>query len=133
MKHSSIKENFIYNVIYQVLLVLLPLITSPYVSRVLSDDGLGVYSFQYTIANCFALVGMLGVNNYGNRSIAAVRDDRRKRSHTFWSIWVLQLTTSLFSLIVYIVYLAIVCRQEHLQTALALFFAVLASVVDINW
>lgn len=133
MKHSSIKMNFIYNVIYQVLLVLLPLITSPYISRVLSDDGLGVYSFQYTIANCFALVGMLGVNNYGNRSIAAVRDDRRKKSHTFWSIWVLQLTTSLVSLIVYIVYLAIVCRQDHLQTALALFFAVLASVVDINW
>lgn len=132
-QQSSIKLNFLYNTIYQVLLVILPLITSPYISRVLSDDGLGIYSYQYTIANCFALVGMLGVNNYGNRSIAAVRDDKEKRSQVFWSIWILQAFLSVVVSIAYLCYVEFFCIDEHKTVAIALWFEVLASVFNINW
>ena len=44
------KKNLIYNIIYQLLILILPLITMPYVSRVLGADGIGTYSYTYSIA-----------------------------------------------------------------------------------
>ena len=70
MEKTSIKKNFIYNIAYQVLIIILPLITTPYVSRVLGVDGVGTYSYTYSIAYYFCLFGMLGISNHGNRSIA---------------------------------------------------------------
>ena len=72
---KSIKMNFIYNLGYQVLTFLTPLITTPYLSRVLGAEKTGLYSFSYSIAYYFVLFAMLGLNNYGNREIAKVRDD----------------------------------------------------------
>ena len=74
------KKNLIYNIIYQLLILILPLITMPYVSRVLGADGIGTYSYTYSIAYYFMIFGMLGLNNYGNRTIAKVRDDKDKLS-----------------------------------------------------
>ena len=74
------KKNFIYNVIYQILILILPLITMPYVSRVLGADGVGIYSYTYSIAYYFMIIAMLGLNNYGNRTIAKVRDKDEEAS-----------------------------------------------------
>jgi len=67
---------------------------------------IGVYSYTHSITNYFVLFAVLGLNNYGNRTIALVRDDKAKVSQTFWSIYSLQLLTSIISLIVYFVYLS---------------------------
>ena len=75
-KRESLKGNFAYNLLYQILVIILPLITAPYVTRVLGADNLGVYTYSQAIANCFYLFVMLGVNNYGNRAVARIRDDR---------------------------------------------------------
>ena len=87
---SSIKKNFLYNSLYQILVMFIPLITTPYISRVLGAQGVGTYSYAYSIANYFVLFIMLGLNNYGNRTIARVRDNEEKLSKTFWSIYALQ-------------------------------------------
>ena len=73
---GSIKKNLIYNIFYQLLVILIPLITTPYISRVLGANKIGVYSYAYSIANYFVLFIMLGLNNYGNRTIASIRDDK---------------------------------------------------------
>lgn len=75
---KSLQKNFLYNVLYQILLVILPLITAPYISRTLGATAVGVYSYTYSVAYYFLLIAMLGIGNHGNRSIAAVRDDRKK-------------------------------------------------------
>ena len=93
---SSVKKNFMYNVVYQLLLIILPLITTPYISRVLGSEGVGTYAYTYTAANYFVLIAMLGVKNYGNRSIAAVRDNKELLGKTFWQIYGLQFFCSLF-------------------------------------
>ena len=77
---KNVKINFIYSTIYQMLAIITPLITSPYVSRVLGSEGVGAYSYTYSIASMFALFGMLGVNNYGNRTIASCCYDKEERS-----------------------------------------------------
>ena len=83
----STKKNFIYNLAYQILVMVLPLITTPYIARVIGPEGVGVQSYTYSVANYFVLFSVLGINNHGNRSIAMVRNDKEKLSRTFSSIY----------------------------------------------
>ncbi len=126
------KKNFIYNFIYQILILILPLITVPYVSRVLGADGIGTYSYTYSIAYYFMIIAMLGLNNYGNRSIAKVRDDKQKLSKEFWSIYKLQLITSSIMIILYLLYVLIFANQYKLIAFIQILY-VASSVFDINW
>ena len=128
---NGIKKNFIYNLFYQILTFILPLITTPYLARVLGADQTGKYSYAYSIAYYFVLFAMLGLNNYGNREIARCRDDIGARSKKFWSIFALQLCTSIVSLFAYIVY-CITCRRGDI-IALILMLYVVSACFDINW
>ena len=132
-KKSNIIINFLYSSIYQILLIILPLITSPYVSRVLGAKGLGIYSYTYAIANCFALVGMLGVNNYGNRTIAAVQGNREKRSKAFWNILSLQASVTAIVATLYLCFILFICSPEYRTMATIHLITVLTSMIDINW
>ena len=70
MKEVSIKKNFIYSMGYQILILITPFITTPYVSRVLGADGIGIYSYTSSIMSYFTLVAALGTSAYGAREIA---------------------------------------------------------------
>ena len=129
---SSIKKNFMYNVIYQMLLIVLPLITTPYISRVLGSDGVGTYAYTYTVANYFVLAAMLGVKNYGNRSIAAVRDDKKLLGKTFWQIYGLQFWCSIIALAIYFGYV-LLFEKEYRVIALIQGIYVLSGLLDISW
>ena len=67
---KSENKNFLYNVIYQIFIFIVPLITTPYISRVLGASNIGIYSYTYSIVYYFMLATMLGINNYGARTIA---------------------------------------------------------------
>lgn len=127
----SVKKNFLYNVAYQVLTLVLPLVTAPYLSRVLGSEGLGTYSYSYSVAYYFVMFAMLGVNNYGNRSIATVRDDKAALSRTFWEIWGLQAGLGLAMAVVYGLY--VVLGTGCSLTALVWVPYVLSAALDVNW
>lgn len=129
---SSIKKNFLYSSVYQILLVILPLLTSPYVSRVLEPDGLGSFSYTQSIAKYFVLFAMLGVSNYGNRSCAFVRGDKEKLSRTFCEIYTMQLCVSLICYITYII-LSFSFEKEIRLLLLLNGCYVLSAVFDISW
>ena len=63
MKEVSIKKNFIYSMGYQILILITPFITTPYVSRVLGADGIGIYSYTSSIMSYFTLVAALGTSD----------------------------------------------------------------------
>lgn len=130
---SDLKKNLAYNMLYQILLFILPLVLSPYVSRVLGAQGVGVYSYTYSIAGMAALFGMLGVNHYGNRSIAAVRDDREKRSREFWNIWFWQIVLTMAAMAGYACYLRFFCSPGLRRVSAIQILTVLNSMADINW
>lgn len=132
-KKSNVLINFLYNSIYQILLIILPLITTPYISRVLNAEGIGLYSYSYSIASVFALVGMLGINNYGSRSIAAYQDDKQKRSETFCNIFAIQFIISTIVLGVYFIYIIFICPEQYKIISIVQSLAILCSLVDINW
>nr|WP_304054053.1 flippase [Enterocloster clostridioformis] len=129
---GSIKKNFVYNSIYQILALILPFITTPYISRVLGAENIGVYSYTYSVAYYFVLVAMLGVNNYGNRSCARVRDDKFLLSKTFCEIYALQLILSILSSVVYISYVVLFSTVD-IRIALYQTLYVLSAAFDINW
>ncbi|WP_313180559.1 flippase [Lacrimispora sp.] len=128
----NIKKNFMYQSFYQILIILLPLVTSPYVSRILGAENLGIYSYTYSIATYFVLIAMLGINNYSNRAIAMVRDDREKLNKTFSSIFLLHVVISLIVLIFYIIYLVYVVKENKLYAAIQSLY-IFGALFDINW
>lgn len=129
---KSLQKNFLYNVLYQILLVILPLITAPYISRTLGATAVGVYSYTYSVAYYFLLIAMLGIGNHGNRSIAAVRDDRKKLDKTFSSIYSLQVITFSIAILAYAIYLVLFVKDNRLIVLLQLIY-VTSGLFDIGW
>lgn len=127
----KILKNFIYNFTYQILLVILPLITAPYVNRVLGAQKVGEYLYANSISYYFVLAIMLGLNNYGTRSIAIVRDDKEELSKTFISIYLLQFILAIIFLVSYIIYIY-KFKQGNIVFLLQTFY-VLSAMFDINW
>lgn len=76
----SIKRNFAYNVLLNLSKVIFPLITAPYISRVLEPDGIGLFNFARTYAEYFALFAVLGIPTYGIREVAKVHEDKSRLS-----------------------------------------------------
>lgn len=123
-------SNFIYQASYQVLLIILPIVTIPIVSSALGPAGVGKYNFVNSIVEYFILVATLGMANYGVREISIVRGDRQELSQKFWELQVLSATTALITFIAYMIF--------TLTTTDVLYFmiggiSVFSSVFDITW
>lgn len=131
IKETSIKKNFSYQMIYEVVAISLPLLTSPYTSRVLGAENLGIYSYTYSIAFYFQLFAMLGIKNYGNRAIAQVRDDSVKLCETFSSIVTLHVLNSLIMAGLYAVFIAMTAKNKIYFIIQGL--VVLSALLDISW
>lgn len=128
----SIIKNYLYNTIYQIISMLIPLITMPYLTRVFDPQQLGLNSLSLSIANYFMLFGVLGMHMYGNRQIAYVRDNKEKLAKTFWSLYTVQLATSTISLIIYyifIYYFTSVNTDIYLIQGLN----IISVMIDISW
>lgn len=132
MEKRSIKANFIYNICYQILIIILPLITAPYVSRVLGANNVGMYSYSQAIANYFYLFGLLGVNNYGNRTIAKIRDNEQNMSRIFWEIFSFQFMMGIIVSSCYMGYVMIFVDQNKIVYYVQILY-VLSSALDVNW
>ena len=132
MKKPDLKINFIYNIGYQILAVILPLITAPYIARVLGAANGGIFSKTQAFAHYFLLFAMLGVNNYGNRAIARVHDSREQRSVTFWEIYSFQCFMASICVAGYIVYCFFFAVENRMIYCLQGAY-VLSGMFDINW
>ena len=128
---NSIKKNFAYNAFYQILSFVIPLITTPYISRVLGPAPIGVYSYYYSIGTYFVLFTLLGLNNYGNREIAKTRDDVERLSTTFWNIYAVQVTCGIIVNICYMFFCFFLSDNKEVSFAMWLYVA--SAALDINW
>lgn len=132
MDKPSIKKNIAYQMAYELMVLLLPLITSPYISRVLGAEKIGIYSYTYSIATYFGMACMLGVKNHGNRAIARCKGNQKEINKTFSSVYSTQLLVSIAVFIAYI-FFAIRSSSEYRMYFLIETFYVLSCVLDINW
>lgn len=127
----SIKKNYIYNLFYQILSMIVPLITTPYLSRILGSEKIGVYSYNYSIVHYFTLFVMLGLNNYGNRTIASSRNDRKSLSKNFSNIYTFQLLCGLGVSVVYFGYIFLASANKTISIIFYLYL--LGAIFDVNW
>ena len=108
---KSIKKNYIYNLIYQIFIMIIPLITTPYLSRVMGAEKIGIYSYTYSIVTYFILFGSLGISTYAKREIAYVQDNIKQRTKIFWEIFTLKTITILISMVIYFFVFALLLLQ----------------------
>ena len=120
---KKITTNFIYNLLYQILNIVAPLVTTPYIARVLGADGVGIYSYTSTMATTFSMFAALGSGIYGQRAIAMLQDDIHSRSTVFWELLLLRAGMTLMVTGAYLA-LCLVYRSYTTYLLLCLFLVV---------
>ncbi|GHU37229.1 polysaccharide biosynthesis protein [Bacilli bacterium] len=124
-------KNMMYNTVYQILILILPLITAPYVSRTLGTTGVGIYSSTAAWLGYFVLAGGLGITLYGNREIAYHQKDKEARSRVFYELLSLKFITVALALVAYLVF---VFLQNKWQPYFLLQGITLIAVAfDVSW
>lgn len=128
---KKVIKNYLYNLGYQVLIILLPLVTTPYVSRVLGAKGIGTYGYTNSITQYFILFGCIGLNLYGQREIAYYQNDIQKRSKVFFELLLLRIITVSISIILY--YFTFCQNPTYGYIFSIQIIDVVASMFDISW
>lgn len=128
---NSVTKNYIYNVLYQVLMIILPIITTPYISRVLGAENIGIYGYTLSISAYFILFGSLGMSLYGQREIAYNQKDKREYTKVFKEILIMKSITMAFS--IFIFYFTLVLHGQYQEYYRILILEILANAIDISW
>lgn len=128
---KSLKKNYFFNTAYQLLTIIIPFITMPYVSRVLLPEGIGVYSFTSSIISYFVLFAVLGTNTYGQREISYLQDNREERTTVFWNIVTLRLISSSILLASYLVF--VWTQNDYRVIYLVLSLNLINVALDVTW
>lgn len=134
MKQKSLLKNAIYNFLYMGLNLVFPLITAPYVSRILGASNLGKVNFATVIVNWFMLFAIFGTNTYGIREIAKIRDNREKLNKIFSEIFIINGTMSLIAAVAYFI---VIFNVKQFNSELPLFLIMALSIIlnmfDMDW
>lgn len=116
---------------YQLLIIILPIITTPYLSRVLGAEKIGIYGYTISIVTYFSIFGALGINKYAQREIAYVQDNEQKRNKIFWELNIIKAITITISIVIY--YL-VFCLDGDFDIYFRILLLELSSIyLDISW
>lgn len=132
MKQQSISKNMIFQFLYQALILIIPLILAPYLTRTLQETALGVYSYTNSIAYYFVMLSMLGISRHGQRVIAQNLSNEIALRKTFWSLFFVHILVSVFFTCTYLIYIG-VCVNANKVISLIQTFYVLSALFDITW
>lgn len=131
MKKNGVAKNFVYNLIYQLLTIFLPLITTPYLSRILGAKQIGIYGYTTSIVAYFILFGSLGISMYGQREIAYYQDNKEGRSKIFWELVSIRFITLTISTLLF--YFVFVRGESYNLYYRILLIQLVANMFDISW
>ncbi len=129
---KSILKNYLYNLSYQLIILLTPLVTMPYISRVLGADGIGMYSYTTSIVTYFVLLAALGLSDYGQREIAYHQGDRYAQSRILYEVSIFRCVTVFLS---FILYYFIIVRNSGLNNIILIIQSIniIALLFDVSW
>lgn len=128
---GKITKNYIFNVIYQIFVMIVPLVTAPYLARTLGAGALGEYSYVNSVTSMVTTFTLLGIYQYGNRQIAYVREDKNKITSVFWQVISSRVVIAIFGSIIYVLIIALIGRYTTLF--LIYYTYVLAYYLDCTW
>lgn len=125
----KVLKNYAYNLSYQLLVIILPIITTPYVTRIFSSEDLGTYGYFNSIVTYFILLATLGVANYGTKEISGHLQEIRKN---FWGIYTLQLGATFVSILLYALFCLMLPSMQN-PVAYILGLSLVSKGIDISW
>lgn len=130
----SLKKNYVFNFISQVLTLIIPLITTPYLSRIFHEVGNGQIAFANNIITYFTMIANLGYSVYGQREVAKYQDDEYMRSKIFWEIVIIRVVLSIVSFTILLI-TTFSGIYGHSYTKLIMLFSiqVIAIAFDVNF
>lgn len=132
MKSQGLKKNLLFQIIYQIIILVVPLIVSPYLTRTLGPENLGIYSYTYSIAYYFVIFGKLGIEMHGQRIISSRKKDNLKLRKTFWSLYFVHFITSIVSLLIYVL-LCFISFREYQNIYIIQIIYVAGVIFDVTW
>ena len=134
MRVNSIKYNALMNIVLTLSNIVFPLITFPYISRVLSPEGVGITNFFFAIGNYSVLIATLGMGTYGIRQISKSRNDKEELSKTMQELIIINLVMSLFVLSILIILTFFIEKfNNELGLVIITCLTVLSSVFSLGW
>jgi O-antigen/teichoic acid export membrane protein len=129
---KSLAKNAVFNVIYQSLNVLFPLISATYVARILSPSGMGDVGYAQNIVSYFVMIAMLGMPTYGTREIAKCGEDRTKLNKTFSELFTINVISTAVCMVAYCVTI-IGFVQENRILFLICGLELLFNFINVDW
>lgn len=134
MKKKSVAINAILNMILTVSNFMFPLITFPYISRVLMAEGIGKVAFATSVAGYFTLVASLGIPTYGIRECAKVREDKEKLSKTVHELIIINAIMTAISLLLFLLITVKVPRiTENAILMYINMLGIILNIIGVNW
>ena len=124
-------KNYVYQVSYNLLNMLLPLITAPYLARILGAEGVGHYAYYFAIAQYFTIFAKLGLTHYGTRQIAEVRDHPQLLKDVFTNIYMMQIGAVTVAVAVYIGFLFLLAQDRQISFIFGIWLFCVA--FDTDW
>ena len=125
----KILKNYFYNLSYQILVVILPIITTPYITRIFNSQELGDYGYYSSIVTYFILLATLGVANYGTKVISG---NRNEISKNFWGIYSLQFSATILPISLYCIFCLCLPFMQN-PVAYILGLSLVSKGLDISW
>lgn len=130
MKKQSLSKNFFFQFAYQGLVLIIPLILSPYLTRTLGELEIGNYTFVNSIAYYFIVFANLGIARHGQRIISQSNDEKILRKE-FWSLFSIHSIISFFIIIFYVLFVAFFIDNKSLYWIEIMY--VVSALFDITW
>ncbi len=125
-------KNYLFNAAYQILIIILPLITIPYITRIFTPQQIGINAYTFSVAQYFVLFAGLGVGIYGNRTLAYIKKDEKKRIEAFWSIFFAVLSSSIIACLIYYGYVLFVVKN-YVDIYIIQSLYIFSVAIDISW
>ena len=130
---SKLKKNYVYNLLSQLLTIMIPVITTPYVSRVLGAKAIGDFGYTTGIVSYFCMIAMLGTANYAQREIARRHESKNEVSCVFFEILSIRIIMTLFVFICYLFFLNLPFWRHYRTLFSVQVISFVAWGFDISW
>ncbi|HFJ9284686.1 TPA: oligosaccharide flippase family protein [Bacillus toyonensis] len=129
---KKVLSDFLYNALYQLFIIITPILTMPFLSRVLGVRALGINSYTFSVVQILSVLAFLGIGQLGIRNIAKNRESQNKVNETFWGLWLIQFLAGIVVIGIYIFYIMNVNEEYRMYFLLQLPF-LLGVIFDISW
>lgn len=133
MQEKSIRKNFILNMLRTVMNIIFPLITFPYVSRILLPEGMGKVNFAQSIIAYFVVISAVGISTYGIREAAKVRNNKDKLSKLVQELLIINTISTVITYLLFFIFILLQSNLKNKGLLLVMSSTILFTTIGVEW